>query len=223
MFDPWIALAWVSGVMLLLFSVSMWEKHPIIAYGPPLEGKFPQGRSYLVAARTDAVECGLRELSLHKHTRFDIVVAFWFSPDRDFLVSCGHGKVAGATTKQTWIHSRLQNGDVLVTTDGFDEGDPSGLYKTKRVVKVRLAKLIAAHRKRLDTQVDMVLPFEESTGDEAALNIQRERAERLIEKGRARWVDDEETVWRYTISGSTHVCLGWFGQLWAGMTQWWRV
>ena len=76
MFDPWVVFAWVAGVLLLLFSVSMWEKHPLIAYGPPLDGKFPQSRSYLVAARTDAVESGLRELSIHKHTRFNILVLF---------------------------------------------------------------------------------------------------------------------------------------------------
>jgi hypothetical protein len=223
MFELWIALACLVGFLLLLFGVSMWEKHPVITYGPPLAGNIPLSRKYLVAARSDAVKCGLRELSIHKHTRFNVLVLFWFSPDRDYLVSCGQGKIAGNPIKQTWIYSRLQNGDVLVTSDGFDEGDPSGMCVTKRIIKARLAKLIAAHQKRLDAQVGPIQPFDDMTGDEAVQNIQRDRAERLIEMGRAKWIDFEDTVWRYTISGAAHVCLGWFGQLWSGMTQWWRV
>lgn len=225
--ELWVALAVVGGILgaflLLLFVVALWEKHEVRAYSGMLGDEALRGRPYLEEMLDQAEDHGLVGRSVHRHVKYDVVVAFWYTPERDTLVHCGQGKLAGLPAKQTWLYSWLDDGTVLVTTDEFDEGDQSGLYRFKRVVNAAFGELLAAHRKRLDAAPAEPVLFAEPVGADAVMAIQRERAERLVARGRARWVGPPGTTWRFSVRGALFVWISFFRQLGTGLAQIWRL
>ena len=64
---------------------------------------------------------------------------------------------------------------MLITTDNFDEGDPSGLTKSQRVIDAPLPKLLSVHRDRLARADDHVFAFSRHDGRMALEDIGRAR------------------------------------------------
>lgn len=215
--------AGLAGFFVFQFCLSLWEKHLIISYGPAMEDNEADFGAYLKRCDKAAAQLGLVERSVHRHLRFDLTSAFWFSPERDILVLSGEGKVAKMAAKQTWIYSLLADGRYLVTSDGFDEGDPSGLSKTSRVINASLGKLLEKHRLRLEAEICGILPFRDPDGAGAIEEMKHQQAQQLMQLGRATWVDLEQTKWHYTVTGAFCICGGFFKQLAVGITQFWRV
>ena len=111
-------------------------------YAPGQEIVEPQFGPYLSQRYAQLVECGAFNLLVHHHVRFKLIAVLGFTMDRRVLVHCGEGTLAGMRAKQTWLYSRLSGGENLVTTDSFDEGDPSGLTRPKRVIDAELPELL---------------------------------------------------------------------------------
>ena len=214
-------LALIVGYLIFQFGLSLWEKHPIRSYGPTKSHEKEDWGPYLLKVEAEAND--LIGRSVHQHLRFDIISVCWFSPQRDIMILSGEGKIAKMPIKQTWLYSRLTNGQFLVTSDGFDEGDPSGLSQIKRIVNGKLSELLRKHRVRLEASTSVVLPFKEQTGADSLEAMNRERAERLLQLGRAQWVEDEQTQWRFTATGALCVLGNFFKQFVAGLSQFWRV
>lgn len=218
----WIP-AGLACFLVFQFCLSLWEKHLIISYGPAMEDNEADFGAYLKRCDKAAAQLGLIERSVHRHLRFDLISVFWFSQERDILVLSGQGKVAKMATKQTWIYSALADGRYLVTSDGFDEGDPSGLSKTSRAINASLGKLLEKHRVRLEAEICGILAFPEPDGAGAIEEMKRQQAQQLMQLGRATWVDLEQTKWHYTVTGAFCICGGFFKQLAVAITQFWRV
>ena len=218
----WI-LAGIALFVVAIFCVSLWEKHQVRTHSPGQTIDQSQFGSYLAQRHAEMLELGIVDLSVHRHLRFKLIAVCGFTSDRAILVHSGEGKLAGMAAKQSWLYSWLRGGEVLVTTDSFDEGDPSGLTKSKRVINARLPKLLSVHRDRLARSGDCVVGFSSHEGPEALEAIGRSRAERLVDMGRAQWLDGEQTTWQYTLKGGLSIVGQFSRQLGTGLLQFWRV
>lgn len=218
-----IPVGLVGLCVAAMFIASLWEKQLVKTYapGPPIDPS--EFGSYLINRYNEMLEMGLVHLSFHRHTRFKLIAIFGYTPDRTVLVHSGEGKVGPMHAKQSWLYTRLIDGKVLVTSDNFDEGDPSGLMRSKRVINANLPKLMSTHRSRCERDAGSVLTFNEQECYKALEQFSRSRAERLVQLGRARWLDDEHARWRYTLSGGVSIIGQWFRQLGVGLMQFWRV
>ena len=217
---------WLLGTVLFLsalFSLSLWEKHRICCHAPGQEIVEPQFGPYLSQRYAQLVECGAFNLLVHHHVRFKLIAVLGFTMDRRVLVHCGEGTLAGMRAKQTWLYSRLSGGEILVTTDSFDEGDPSGLTRPKRIIDAELPELLRVHTDRFAGCDDAVIPFSSLDASKALESIARARAERLVNMGRAQWLDLNQTTWRYTLKGGFSIIGQFFRQLAVGLLQFWRV
>jgi len=209
----------------IILIAALVEKRHAQPYGP--EEELGQGRvkigSYLQEMIEEAAGLGFGAPEIHKHRKYEIWVAFWFNAERDILLKSGQGKIAGMPAKQTMLMSRQSDGRFLVTTDEFDEGDPTGMTEFKRVVNGDLEELLDAHEQRLDKVNVPIEQFKEATAYEAVIAILRQQADELIHRGRAGWVDELEGVWRYNLAGAFNIVLGFYKQMLIGVTQFWRV
>lgn len=240
-------LAVAGAFLLLLFVTAVMERRYTYPYLPVrLAGEVadvPEGTlrvlpysdltpdasalpEYVRIMSDDALAAGFefdRLVAHAKAPKISILATVWMSADRRTLLLAGAGTVIGMPARQTWLFSPLRDGRVLVTTDSFDEGDHSGVYLVRRVVNVRLAKLMEAHRRRLDTFGAQVGDFREETALEALLAVYRRRTERLVELGRARYADADRLYWHYTAAGGWRICVGFFKQLIVALPQALRV
>jgi hypothetical protein len=216
-FAPAIFIAVAS--LTMLFIVGQCEKRPMKQFGPAMDVLPLDLPAYSQRLDAEAAANGLINHSVHKHVKHNITSMFWYSPARDILVSGGSGKIAGMPSKQTWVTSRLQNGKYLVTTDNMDEGDQSGLYLTKYMVGKPLTVMLQEHRQRLASSPSPAVPFTEPSSEEASTNIRRDRVAVLIQRGRARWRDFEQTHWSYTLLGAFGLQANWFKMMGVALSQ----
>jgi hypothetical protein len=220
-----IPLAIVVIMTPVIFIAALVEKRQAQPYGPALElgqGQVKIG-PYLEEMIEEAAALGFGAPSIHKHKKYEIWCAFWFNAEHDILLRSGQGKIAGMPAKQTALLTRTSEGRLLVTTDEFDEGDPTGMTDFKRVVNADLEELLDAHEERLDKCPAPIETFKEASAEQAVLAVLRQQADELIHRGRARWVDEIDGVWKYNVAGATTICFGFFKQMLLGMTQFWRV
>jgi hypothetical protein len=141
---------------------------------------------------------------------------FWLSPDRLILAMVGGGTLATIAVSGTCLFTRLNDGHCLMTIDEpkSQDSDPSGLTVQMVVTHADLEELLSRHRERLSEEERPALTY--STG--AALDEHREfrtrRVDRLIDRGLARYLDEERNAWRYTLKGAwTSVTALWFREL----------
>jgi len=181
---------------------------------------------YVRIMSDDALAAGFvfdRAMAHAKAPRIKILATVWFSPERDVVLLTGAGTVWNMPAFQTWLFTPLNDGRLLVTTDNNDEGDRSGIYLTKRVIRTRLPNLCAAHRKRLEKFGGRTGRFDHASAADALLDIYARRVDRMVARGVARYIDPGQVYWRYTAWGALRNCLGFFTQLAQTLPQAFRV
>jgi hypothetical protein len=243
---PYWPLLLPVGFFLLLFAAAVGERRyvrPYVPLDPSLRpaasghgGEAPGSASdlpdpsqvsdYVNLMSRDARVAGFAfggMLAHAKAPRIKILAALWCAPDREILVLTGSGSVYGMPSHQTWLFTPLRDGRVLVTTDNNDEGDLSRLYRTKRLLNLPFPDLLASHRARMARLAPDVARFAEAGPLESLMNVYDRRLWRMVERGRARLVDDDRLVWRHTAWGGLLVCANFFPQLLGSIPQFWRV
>ena len=175
----WVCLVPVA-FLTLLFVVSLLEHRPTRPYVPvePKVARSPyagpavldysadlpdpsQLPNYVRVMSIGAEAAGFVFGGMVAHVkvpRVRVLATVWFSPSRETLFLSGSGTVLGMPHHQTWLFTPLKDGRILVTTDNFDEGDYSGMYRYKRVLNGTFEELLAAHRawvERARPQVDV--------------------------------------------------------------------
>jgi hypothetical protein len=244
----WIFAA-AGGFLILLFLVSLFERRYTMPYvpvrmegGPPPQswsGEVPAALpyfdntpnsselpEYVRIMSDDAYTAGFvfdRLLSHVKAPKVDVMLTVWMSPDARTIVLCGAGRVLKMPAFQTHLFSPLTDGRWLVTTDNNDAGDRSGLFVVKRVIHARFDKLMDAHRRRLDKFGAQVTTFPEPNPLAALTAIFSRQADRLVERGMARYSDPERLHWHFTAWGGLMNCVHFFTQLAQTLPQAWRV
>lgn len=221
-----LAAALPVGFLVLLFVVALVERRLAQPYLLVPSDRPVEVPNYVQIMSADLAAAGFAwggTVVHHKYPQIKILGAVWLSPQRETLALTGSGTVAGADARQTWLFTPLADGRYLVTTDQNDEGDPAGLYLTRRRHNARVPDLLRLHYERLNARPTEVRSFAEPTPFDALNNLYAGRVDTLVELGRARWRDGGREYWSYTAWGATRVVLGFFPQLLGAGGQFWRV
>jgi hypothetical protein len=157
-----------------------------------------------------------------KYPKIKISGAVWISQDRRTLLNTGSGTIFGMPSKQTWLTSPRRDGTWLVTTDGNDEGDPSGRKVFKRVLNVRFEKLLATHQKRIDSD-PAVAPFPPGRPFDLLCEYNRQINEEMLRRGISRPRDSEGQYWSYSLATSIGAISRVFKQVGSAIPQTFRV
>jgi hypothetical protein len=222
----WALPALLGGFLLFLFIIALAETRMTLPYMPAeadAEARMPQ---YVRQRSAEIRQAGFEHGGMVQHAKVpqnDILGTIWLSPARDILVVSGAGTVLRMPTRQTWLFTPLNDGRVMVTTDQNDEGDPSGLYITRRLKDADFPALLTLHRRRLEgLGLGRVRPFTEPSALEALLALYARRVDQMVRADRARYVDMERSRWKHTWKGGVVVCANFFVQLGGAITQFWR-
>ncbi|MCA9076243.1 MAG: hypothetical protein KDA93_14535 [Planctomycetaceae bacterium] len=217
-------LGTLSFFWVILIAIGLWEKHYVRPYSDALAQSEVEVRPRLMKLCRAARELNFVRGTFHKQRSYAVTGVFALSDDREILFEAGEGKVATKKVCQVWLFSRLVNGEILMTTDEFDEGDISGIVKVKYVVNVPLAKLVDAHRKRMEKSSATVQPFPEEEAFAAFVGIKQDMVDAMIARGWARWLDESERdAWKYTVTGTFRMSLNLFKGFLSSLPQFWRV
>jgi hypothetical protein len=226
-----LLLALPVGFFALLLLVGRFEKRlaaPYVAVLPEelnarsVEQFFPP---YVVQMSQDLTAAGFIYGGAVRHAKpsCKIVGTIWASPDRRILAISGSGTVLNMPARQTWLITPLRDGRLLVTTDQNDEGDPSGIFLYERRLNALGPELLRLHFKRLERCPFDVEPAADAPTFDLIISTYRRRAERMIDLGRAEWLDAEHRWWRHTWRGAACVCFAFIPQALGAIPRFWRV
>jgi hypothetical protein len=123
------------------------------------------------------------------------------SPDSTVLAWVGCGTIMSLPLKAVNLVTQLESGRYLQTTDMTGENDLSGLTDLQIWQNHTFSKLVGRHFERLETLYDTAVPFAEGPVNET-INIRRARAQRLVDQGDAKFVDDDQSIWKFTLKGA---------------------
>ena len=208
-----IVISLLFFAFLLPAVVVMWERRLIWPYEPIIEGatdseavkRLP--RSAFVNKIGDGLEsCDFEFVETCQDAKgraYRIKYEFWVSPDRTILTIVGGGKLIGIPVQSIWLYSRLADGHCLltVTDQNASELDPTGITKEVLVATTNLAVALRRHQNRLAKAKSKVLHYSNDPLQDH-LEYRFRRYTSLVAKGHAKFLDDEETAWNYTIWGA---------------------
>ena len=214
--DLWIVSIFISIMsfaFLLPAVVAMWERRLIWPYEPIIEGATgSEGvKRLLRSAFVNTIGDGLESHDFEfvetcqdaKGRAYQIKYEFWVSPDRTILTLVGGGAIIGIPMQSIWLYSRLADGHYLLTVSNQNgsELDPTGITKEVLVATTNLTEVLRRHQNRLAKSKSKVLHYS-SDPLKDHLEYRFRRYSSLVAKGNAKFLDDEETAWSYTIWGA---------------------
>jgi hypothetical protein len=185
--DYWflfLPLAIVLGFALLVITVCVIEKR---------------------TANEDAYDEEYKFCGVGKHVGNSVIRVrydFWLSPDRLTVAVVGGGTTMKVPVNGIWLWSRLTDGTILCTCNEIGEQDISGLVQQQTWPQERFPRLVDHHALRLQDSETEPVPFEEGNPFGGLADLSRRRVESLVLRGRARYLDDENTRWKLTLMGA---------------------
>jgi hypothetical protein len=195
------------GLMFMsIFLVACWEKHPIRQYAPgaPEDAGPPSG--YFRAMNEAAARHGLRYggdyLQKRESSLYKCCISLWLTPDQGTLVMVWGGKMARVDYKRTLFISLTSDGREIITMDDFGIEDLSGIRAIEVVYRADFEELVGRHAQRLAQPGVSVRPFSESRLMDQYEDLGRVRAEQMMRLGLVKFLDIQETCWRYTVKGA---------------------
>jgi hypothetical protein len=180
----------------------MWEKRRTEAYTVP--GAENPCTSYALQRNREAKRLGYRYGGAYHDSRGSIYKCrydFWLSPDSTVLAWVSCGTIATLPLKSVNLISQLEDGSYLQTTDMTGQSDLSGLTDLQIWPNHTFSKLADRHLARLEKRRETPVPFAEGPLP-AASSIRRAQAQRLVDQGDTQFVDDEQSIWKYTLKGA---------------------
>jgi hypothetical protein len=203
--DPLYLIAGlVVGWLVLLLSVALYERHLVMPYVPSPEGFQQAETPYSTRANTSAEALGFHYLGPYHHAKggiYQIRYWIWASPELDSLAIVSGGTMARIPYDGTRIVSGLEDGRFVLTIDNPSLGQlhSDGLAVGSTFMGVDLPTLVAHHRAFVRGQA---IPFDATDPVGHLVEWRTELADRLVEAGFAHYLDEGQTVWRYTIRGA---------------------
>lgn len=205
-YEYWIALV-VGGIVgsffLLVIVVGVCEKRLIQTFQIPEEGTEYRQSIAAKFANATVEKIGFRHLCTGHHKKggmYRVRFDFWVSPDHLTFASVCCGSIANIPTEGAWLYSRTDDGRILVTTNEIGEQDISGIEEQQTWAETEMYELLEKHNQRLAGLA--IEPFSEESPIAGYFEIRRLKVDALIERGLARYTDEDQTAWRYTLRGS---------------------
>jgi hypothetical protein len=141
-------------------------------------------------------------------------VALWVSPDQDILLQIAGGKTGGVPVQRTILVSVFSSNQIIQTQDRAAAADLSGFTDQQILIDADLDELCSCHRERLASYVEQKRPFSSETAFSDWESIRRMRVEEIARMGLAKFLNQERTIYRYTLKGAwLQYCKGLLGPL----------
>lgn len=202
-FSHWIVLLVTVCFFMAIIMVALWEKRRIQTYAIPAAGTEQPLTDYGRRTNAAAQQLAYVHRGIFHDARGGIYKTrsdFWTSPDNVVLALVSCGTIAKLPNGRVSLYSQLDGGRYLQTTDMTGENDLSGLTDLQIWPQLSFAKLVERHFARLQHLGCSPAPFSDSPMREV-LTIRLRRTEKLVAQGDARFVDDDQTVWKFTLKG----------------------
>ena len=204
--ELWINLAIAGGIiaffLIVIIAACLWEKRPVQPYYVPAVGEEYDLTPDAARSSAEAKALGYQFGGMchdGKGKLYKVRYDFWLAPDHSTLAVIGGGKVAGIAVNGIWLYSRLSDGRILDTTNEIGEQDISGAEEQQTWAKFGFRALVEKHTLRLTSPVE---PFSPDAPLVGFFDIRRRKADALIARGYAHYLDEDRTVWRYTLKGA---------------------
>ncbi len=203
----WILLgALFAFFFVSIFLTACWEKHPIRQYQPgaPEDAARPSGYFRAMneaAGRRNLLHCG-NYLQTRKSSLYKCCISLWLTADECTLITVWGGKLAKVDYKRTLFISVTNDGREIVTMDDFGIVDLSGIRDIDVVYRADFEELAARHSQRLTAVTAPLKPFSPTRAMDQYEDSGRVRAEKMVSLGLAKFLDLQESNWRYTVKGA---------------------
>ena len=201
----WVLLAVTGGIwvfFILTVAAAILEKKPVMPYYVPATDEDYDPSPAAERANDVAHDLHYRYCGVYHdgkplcRVRYD----FWISRDDSILALVSSGTVAKIPVNSVSMRSRTGDGQVLFTTNHTGIQDISGIEDQQTWPDLKFKELAKKHRRRLkDVEVE---PFPAKHPEEVYFEILRHKAKALVARGYARYVDVDNSVWRYTLKGA---------------------
>jgi hypothetical protein len=196
-----LVLAAVAAIFVPAFVVSCFEKRAVRMFEPG--GEAVPWSPYMQAMANVAMAEGFLVHCTGRHTKYPdtLFAVLLLSPDRRVLALCGDGTMLGLRAQMTILISRFGDGALLITTDdvGVCELDP--LTRRQSLMRADFRELFAKHTKAARQRI-APSPFPPDSDWSTVDRVYRERFDRIVARGLARYVGDDRERIRYTVWGS---------------------
>ncbi len=203
----WILLgAFFTFCFVSIFLMACWEKHPIRQYQPgaPEDACPPSGYFRAMneaAARRNLLHCG-NYLQTRNSSLYKCCISLWLTADQCTLITVWGGKLAKIDYKRTLFISVTNDGREIVTLDDFGIVDLSGIRDMDVVYRADFEELVARHSQRLTGVAAPLKSFSPTRALDQYEDSGRVRAEKMVSLGLAKFLDLQESNWRYTVKGA---------------------
>lgn len=203
-----IFLVLLFGVPALLFGltivVAMFERARLLSLRPPTdaEAALPAGQQKKLA---EAADLGYADLGIFVHEgsfKIKWVVSLLLSPDRRVLLLITHFPTGDR--KHAFI-TILRDGRTIRTYDVSGVVDQTGSQETEMFPSGTMAERERYHRERIADREDELVPWEPTAVPRGMEMLEHARVSKLIAMGLARWRDEEQRIYTYTIRGAMGV------------------
>ncbi len=193
----------IAFFFVAIIAASLWEKRPIQPYYVPERGTEYEPSAAAKRANIDAKNSGFKYVGIchdGKGKMYKVRYDFWSAPDRCTIAVIGSGTVASLKVNGIWLVSRTEDERYLTTTNERGEQDISGVEEQQTWHAMAMPALLGKHQLRLEKNVPSPFPAESPMS--GYFDMRRRKAETLVEKGYAKYVDEDQAAWKYTLSGA---------------------
>jgi hypothetical protein len=197
----------VLGTFILIFiSTALLERQQLHDFVLAPTTEPTRDSSYFEAMNVAAGRLGFASAGVFVQNRasrmYQAQVAIWISPDRATLLRIGGGTTARVPIKRTILTSLVEPDRIIQTQDDFGIADLSGLTSRKIVLNADLDEMLACHCERLASCPGTKRSFSPGAALADWQSIQEMRAQQMVRLGLAKFLNQEQSVWRHTLKGA---------------------
>lgn len=152
-----------------------------------------------LAKQSNFINCGW-----YKDIRggiYAITLSMWMNNNLDTLIIIGGGKILKKDYKKSMCVSFCNNEKIIVTYDECGSIDLSGLLDIELLLNADLEELISKHQER-NTEFRSLKILSPENALKYFEDIDKLRAEKLIDEGLAKYYDMRQSGFTYTLKGA---------------------
>ena len=176
-------------------------------YAPPSSSILLPTSDYAEFVNRQALQHGYAPLGTFQNVTsklYRVRYAFWLSPDRRVLAVVSNGTLAAISLNLTSLVTRTDDGGYIHSVDDFKglASDPSGLARSDVLSNADFDELLAWHLERVESAPLPAVPYPQDDPLGEHRRLHQFRADRLEERGYARFLDHERQRWKLTTRGA---------------------
>lgn len=128
-------------------------------------------------------------------------VEVWRAQDFKTIALVSESSSEFGASNETVLYSALENGKRLTTTDNVRAGDPRGWRGVLARPGATFRELHRTHLARIRSHGASSIPMGSADPLSAVEDMEREHVQKLVDAGLARYRNERQTSWSYTLRG----------------------